>query len=107
MEDHEAAITAAAEHAFSSLSTLTTIFATDASVSLARYFQDLVVILLGYTLPLATVRLLAKAAATTSMGSARKAKVIGGDCSYIRLQVLSSFSTIFAGSLVSLPGVWD
>mgnify|MGYP001218686270 CR=1 FL=1 len=66
--------------------------------------QDLVVLWLDYGLPLATVRLLANMDATTSMGSARDIKVIGGDCSYIRLRILSSL-TIFAGSLARRLGL--
>lgn len=99
-----AAVTAA-QHAFPSPLTLTTIFTTGASVSLARYLQDLVVLLLDYALPLATVRLLVKMNATTSMAFARKTKVIHRDRSYIRLRVLSSFSTIFAVSLARRLGL--
>lgn len=63
------------------------------------------VLLLVYALPLATVRLLAKMDATTSMSSGMKTKVIHRDRSYIWLQVLSSFSTIFAVSLARRLGL--
>jgi hypothetical protein len=99
-----AAVTVA-QHAFPSPLTLTTIFTTGASVLLARYLQDLVVLLLEYTLTLATVRPLAKMDVRTSMAFARKTKVIRGDRSYIRLRVLSSFSTIFAVSLAQRLGL--